>query len=83
MASIRPSASILRCVRPTAGTAPLRSVQLRCYGNNQLDGKDTEGHMGGPGGQQPPPQNPGGPEAVARNWYVFRSPLSSCECAAR
>lgn len=24
--------------------------------------------LGGPGGQVPPPQNPGGPDAVKRNW---------------
>ncbi|KHN94954.1 uncharacterized protein MAM_07181 [Metarhizium album ARSEF 1941] len=27
-----------------------------------------DGDLGGPGGQQPPPPNPGGPEAVKRNW---------------
>ncbi|KAJ4136385.1 hypothetical protein NW768_003998 [Fusarium equiseti] len=27
-----------------------------------------DGNLGGPGGQQPPPQAPGGPEAIKRNW---------------
>ncbi|OAA41776.1 hypothetical protein NOR_05284 [Metarhizium rileyi] len=27
-----------------------------------------DGDLGGPGGQQPPPPRPGGPEAVKRNW---------------
>lgn len=32
-----------------------------------------DGDLGGPGGQQPPPQAPGGPEAVKRNWYEYHS----------
>ncbi|KAL3594509.1 hypothetical protein FPOAC2_08822 [Fusarium poae] len=28
----------------------------------------SDGNLGGPGGQQPPPQAPGGPEALKRNW---------------
>ena len=31
----------------------------------QVRGKDD---LGGPGGQQPPPKSPGGPEIVKRNW---------------
>ncbi|RGP66828.1 hypothetical protein FSPOR_6423 [Fusarium sporotrichioides] len=29
----------------------------------------SDGNLGGPGGQMPPPQAPGGPEALKRNWY--------------
>jgi hypothetical protein len=32
----------------------------------------SDGNLGGPGGQQPPPQAPGGPEALKRNWYNDR-----------
>ncbi|KAK8926994.1 hypothetical protein H634G_02035 [Metarhizium anisopliae BRIP 53293] len=52
---IRPAASRATSPRVTA-------AQLR----HKITSKD--GDLGGPGGQQPPPPNPGGPEAVKRNW---------------
>lgn len=35
-------------------------------------------NLGGPGGQQPPPRNPGGPEALKRNWCVSSKPIGRC-----
>lgn len=53
---IRPAAS--RAISPRVTAAQLR---------HKITAKD--GDLGGPGGgQQPPPPNPGGPEAVKRNW---------------
>ncbi|KAM0433948.1 hypothetical protein ACHAPT_003892 [Fusarium lateritium] len=49
-------------LRPVA--APLlRPAQARFAGTIH-----PEGSLGGPGGQQPAPPNPGGPEALKRNW---------------
>ncbi|KAF4977687.1 hypothetical protein FZEAL_5828 [Fusarium zealandicum] len=66
MTLIQTSAAMLRCrIRPVAGAAAplLRPAQARFQGHVH-----PEGNLGGPGGQQPPPANPGGPEALKRNW---------------
>ncbi|KFG78723.1 hypothetical protein MANI_002032 [Metarhizium anisopliae] len=66
MALPRVPAGLLRNhIRPAASraTSPrVTAAQLR----HKTTSKD--GDLGGPGGQQPPPPNPGGPEAVKRNW---------------
>jgi hypothetical protein len=70
MSMHRASANMLRsCLRTTAVTAPLRRSQIRAIGAKPSPGhiKD-DGDLGGPGGQKPPPQAPGGPEALKRNW---------------
>ncbi|KAF4471892.1 hypothetical protein FALBO_1184 [Fusarium albosuccineum] len=62
MSLMRTSTVMLRSgVRPVARiTAPLlRRSQSHVH---------PEGNLGGPGGQQAPPPNPGGPEALKRNW---------------
>ncbi|KAF7559269.1 hypothetical protein G7046_g4876 [Stylonectria norvegica] len=63
MSLSRTSAVLLRThLRPSVGTAPLRSqTRFRSHLNQG-------GDLGGPGGQKPPPANPGGPEAIKRNW---------------
>jgi hypothetical protein len=49
---------------------PLMRPQLRLASTNP-DPKHiySDGNLGGPGGQQPPPDAPGGPEVLKRNWY--------------
>ncbi|KAH7264495.1 hypothetical protein MRS44_012183 [Fusarium solani] len=58
--------TLVRMLRP--GLRPfaaplLRPAQFRFAGTIH-----PEGSLGGPGGQQAPPPNPGGPEALKRNW---------------
>ncbi|KAK5993850.1 hypothetical protein PT974_07287 [Cladobotryum mycophilum] len=62
----RASSGMLRTlIRPARTAAPLRSTQIR---TQTIGGKES---LGGPGGQQPPPRNPGGPEALQRNWMYI------------
>ncbi|KAH8177086.1 hypothetical protein LIA77_02168 [Sarocladium implicatum] len=42
----------------------------------KFEGKDMD-DMGGPGGQVPPPQNPGGPDAAKRNWVPIAAGVFS------
>ncbi|RGP76360.1 hypothetical protein FLONG3_5244 [Fusarium longipes] len=48
---------------------PFMRPQLRLASTNP-DPKHiySDGNLGGPGGQQPPPEAPGGPDALKRNW---------------
>ncbi len=62
MAIPRASSGLLRsriARRPVAIASPFR--------NNQIRTKITE-DLGGPGGQTKPPERPGGPDAIKRNW---------------
>jgi hypothetical protein len=55
--------------RPLVGAAsPLRSsIQVRAQ-----SGKPPDGDLGGPYGQEPPPEKPNGAsDVLQRNWYVF------------
>jgi hypothetical protein len=73
MAIPRASSGMLRSrlrARPT-GAAPLGARQTNPSRTTQVRTKATSrDDLGGPGGQQPPPKNPGGPEALKRNWYM-------------
>ncbi|KAH6988289.1 hypothetical protein BKA56DRAFT_578611 [Ilyonectria sp. MPI-CAGE-AT-0026] len=65
MAVRRASVNVLRCcIRPVAGAAPVRRLQVR-----QQSGVSSDGDIGGPGSQQTPPPNPGFRETLNRNWY--------------
>ncbi|KAL5610910.1 hypothetical protein FOBRF1_007027 [Fusarium oxysporum] len=55
--------------RSAAGIAPLRRPQVR-----QQSAVSSDGDIGGPGGQQVPPPNHGGPEFLKRNWYISKAP---------
>ncbi|KAF5607430.1 uncharacterized protein FSUBG_5329 [Fusarium subglutinans] len=46
---------------------PLLRPQIRLATTNPTH-VHPDGNLGGPGGQQPPPVRPGGPEAITRNW---------------
>ncbi|KLO96623.1 uncharacterized protein LW93_13722 [Fusarium fujikuroi] len=46
---------------------PLLRPQIRLATTNPTH-VHPDGNLGGPGGQQPPPTRPGGPEAITRNW---------------
>ncbi|KAH7165709.1 hypothetical protein EDB81DRAFT_754437 [Dactylonectria macrodidyma] len=66
MSALRTSSILFRRqLRPaTAPSAPhLRPSQVRFVQHVRDDGD-----LGGPGGQQPAPSKPGGPEALKRNW---------------
>lgn len=56
-------------LRPAAAlSAPLlRRAQRRLVATFNAGKED----LGGPGGQQPVPQRPGGPEMLKRNWFVL------------
>ncbi|KAL6807007.1 hypothetical protein GGI42DRAFT_265792 [Trichoderma sp. SZMC 28013] len=58
---LRPAFASRSVIAPFSTTAPVRAT---AFGS----GKDD---LGGPGGQQPPPRNPGGPEALKRNWMAI------------
>ncbi|PTB69307.1 hypothetical protein BBK36DRAFT_1155887 [Trichoderma citrinoviride] len=58
--TVRPG-FLLASSRPLTTTAPVRA-------GSAFSGKED---IGGPGGQQPVPPNPGGPEALRRNWMVI------------
>ncbi|KAL7933970.1 hypothetical protein V8C35DRAFT_280288 [Trichoderma chlorosporum] len=58
--ALRPAFASRSAIAPFSTSAPVRAT---AYGN-----KDN---LGGPGGQQPPPRNPGGPEALKRNWMAI------------
>lgn len=69
MAIPRASSGMLRSQirhRPAAAATPLRHTQVR----TQMRGKDD---LGGPGGQEPPPNSPSGADTLKKNWYL--SPL--------
>ncbi|KAJ4256659.1 hypothetical protein NW762_008755 [Fusarium torreyae] len=53
-------------LRPVVRLAALRP-QIRLATTNPTH-VHPDGNLGGPGGQQPAPQAPGGPEAIKRNW---------------
>ncbi|RFU79232.1 hypothetical protein TARUN_2944 [Trichoderma arundinaceum] len=57
---LRPAFASRSVIAPFSTTAPAR---VSAFG-----GKED---LGGPGGQQPPPQSPGGPDLLRRNWLVI------------
>lgn len=61
-----PVTRILPRLRPAAATRT--SMLLRNNGVQRRAQTRGPDDLGGPGGQQPPPKNPGGPDAVKRNW---------------
>ncbi|KAK2595031.1 hypothetical protein QQS21_007221 [Conoideocrella luteorostrata] len=63
MVTPRASAGLLRNrIRPTTTTRYFSATQTR---------KNAKDDLGGPGGQQPIPNKPGGPEAAKRNWVTI------------
>ncbi|KAL6897569.1 hypothetical protein GGI43DRAFT_97236 [Trichoderma evansii] len=58
--ALRPTFASRSLVAPFSTTVSARATT---YGH-----KDD---LGGPGGQQAPPPNPGGPEAAKRNWMAI------------
>lgn len=60
--ALRPTFASRSLVAPFSTTVSARATT---YGH-----KDD---LGGPGGQQQPPRNPGGPEALKRNWCVLNA----------
>lgn len=61
---------------PTAARQLLRSGVPRlaprvCAGRQQTRLVSSKDDLGGPGGQEPAPQKPEGPEALKRRAYVF------------
>lgn len=77
------SARALRTLRPTllASSRPFTtSAPVRAGTGSGSAFNSGKENLGGPGGQQPIPPNPGGPEALRRNWCVFfhlTNPLNS------
>ncbi|KAM0264271.1 hypothetical protein ACHAQJ_000760 [Trichoderma viride] len=59
--TLRPAFASRSVIAPFSTTAP---APASTYGRD-------DGNLGGPGGQQPPPRNPGGPEALRRNWMAI------------
>lgn len=57
--ALRPAFASRSAIAPFSTTAAARDLTY----------KDKD-NLRGPGGQQPPPQKPGGPEALKRNWCV-------------
>ncbi|EGR49636.1 uncharacterized protein TRIREDRAFT_106591 [Trichoderma reesei QM6a] len=67
------SARALRTLRPTllaSSSRPFTTTARVRAGSGSAFNSGKE-DLGGPGGQQPIPPNPGGPEALRRNWCVF------------
>ncbi|EHK42140.1 hypothetical protein TRIATDRAFT_84109 [Trichoderma atroviride IMI 206040] len=58
--ALRPAFASRSAIAPFSTTVSARATT---YGH-----KDD---LGGPGGQQPPPRNPGGPDALKRNWMAI------------
>ncbi|QPC61921.1 hypothetical protein HYE67_004152 [Fusarium culmorum] len=56
-------------IRPVARMPFLRPQRRLASTKPNPKHVHSDGNLGGPGGQQPPPQAPGGPEALKRNWY--------------
>ncbi|KAL6876193.1 hypothetical protein HDV57DRAFT_155028 [Trichoderma longibrachiatum] len=68
------SARALRTLRPTllASSRPFTtSAPVRAGTGSGSAFNSGKENLGGPGGQQPIPPNPGGPEALRRNWLVI------------
>ncbi|KAM4066508.1 hypothetical protein HRG_000605 [Hirsutella rhossiliensis] len=55
----------LRSLAAAGAAAPLRAPPLRTQQQQRRGLKDR---LDGPFGQQSPPKNPGGPDAIRRNW---------------
>ncbi|KAF4336619.1 hypothetical protein FBEOM_9495 [Fusarium beomiforme] len=55
---------------------PLLRPQIRFATTNPTHVYPDD-NLGGPGGQQPPPARPGGPEAIRKNWYHLSPPSVS------
>ncbi|CAM1507891.1 Fc.00g047390.m01.CDS01 [Cosmosporella sp. VM-42] len=72
--------SSINILRRAAVTAPLRRVQIR-HASAQPGHLKNDGDLGGPGGQQPPPPSPGGPEALKRNWYFSNRKIPDANAA--
>ncbi|KAL7941767.1 hypothetical protein V8C42DRAFT_167748 [Trichoderma barbatum] len=64
---LRPAVASRSLIAPFSTTAPARATT---YPSKATYGAGKE-DLGGPGGQQPPPQSPGGPEALKRNWMAI------------